>query len=199
MSQEVSDSVDLVPADTVRYVSIAVLLAALTAVLAQFSIQLPGGIPFSFQPFGIFFAGLLLGPLWGGFSMSLYLLVGLAGVPIFSNGGAGIGYFLGPTGGFLIGFVLAAVLIGAIVHRSIQPKSVPELPVAVTTLALVVSLVPIYAVGVPWFAEVQGWTLTRAASFLAPFAVGDLVKVAITVGLVANGTKLLARVDDNRS
>jgi len=199
MSQEVSDSVDLVPANTVRYVSIAVLLAALTAVLAQFSIQLPGGIPFSFQPFGIFFAGLLLGPLWGGFSMSLYLLVGLAGVPVFSNGGAGIGYFLGATGGFLIGFVLAAVLIGAIVHRSIQPKSLPELPVAVTTLALVVSLVPIYAVGVPWFAEVQGWTLTRAASFLAPFAVGDLVKVAITVGLVANGTKLLARVDDNRS
>ena len=128
MSQEYSDSVDLVNAGTVAYLSGAVLIAALTAVLAQFSIDLPGGVPFSFQPFGVFFAGVLLGPIWGGFSMLLYLLVGIAGAPVFSNGTAGVGIVLGPTGGFLISYVFAAAAIGLVAHRSLDPVGVDDLP-----------------------------------------------------------------------
>jgi len=124
MAREQTASIDLVDADTVRQLSAAVMIAALTAVLAQFSINLPGGVPFSFQPFGIFFAGLLLGPVWGGFSISLYILVGLAGAPVYSNAGAGLGYVFGPTGGFLVGFAVAAVVIGAVTHRSLTPKTV---------------------------------------------------------------------------
>lgn len=191
MSQEHVESVDLVEAETVAYLSAAVLFAALTAVLAQLSIQLPGGIPFSFQPFGVFFAALLLGPLWGGFTLLLYFVVGLAGAPVFSNAGAGIGYVLGPTGGFLIGFVIAAVLIGAVAHRSVEPKSLGDLSTVPIVVALVLSLVPIYAVGIPWFAEVQGLSLFEAASFMAPFAVGDLLKIAITIGVVTGGNELL--------
>jgi biotin transport system substrate-specific component len=185
------ESVELVPDVTVRYVTIAVLLAALTAVLAQVSIPLPGGIPFSLQPFPVFFAGLILGPVWGGFSLSLYLLAGLAGAPVFSNGGAGVGYLLGPTGGFLVGFLAAAVLIGALVHRGATPKPFEQISPWIAALALVVALVPIYAAGVPWFAEVQGWTLTRAGGFMAPYAFGDLLKVAISVGIVAGGPGVL--------
>jgi biotin transport system substrate-specific component len=194
MSQE-HESVDLVPETTVSYVATAVVMAALTAVLAQLSIQLPGGIPFSFQPFPVFFAGLVLGPVWGGFSLLLYLVVGLAGAPVFSTGGAGVGYFLGPTGGFLVGFLLAAVLIGAVVHRSRTPKPFSELSPAIAAVALVLSLVPIYAVGVPWFAEVQGWTLLRAADFMALFAVGDVLKVALSVGIVVGGNETLAQLE----
>ena len=193
MSQEYSDSVDLVNAGTVAYLSGAVLIAALTAVLAQFSIDLPGGVPFSFQPFGVFFAGILLGPIWGGFSMLLYLLVGIAGAPVFSNGTAGVGIVLGPTGGFLISYVFAAAAIGLVAHRSLDPVGVDDLPAVGVTAGLVVGSAIIYAIGVPWFAEVQGWTLPRAAGFMAPFAVGDAVKIAITVGIVAGGNELLER------
>jgi len=192
--EEQTESVELVPDTTVGHLARAVLLAALTAVLAQVSIQLPGGVPFSFQHFPVFLAGLLLGPIWGGFTLLLYLLVGLAGAPVFSSGGAGVGYLFGPTGGFLIGFLLAAVLIGAIVHRSIEPRPVGEISLPVATVALAASLVPLYAVGVPWFATVQGWSLARAAAFMAPFALGDLLKVAITVGILRGGEEALARL-----
>ena len=192
MAREETASIDLVDAETVRQLSAAVMLAALTAVLAQFSIDLPGGVPFSFQPFAVFVAGLLLGPVWGGFSISLYVLVGLAGAPVYSNAAAGLGYVLGPTGGFLAGFVVAAVVIGAVAHRSLTPTPISSLSVIPTAIALLAGLVVIYLIGLPWLATVNGWTLTRAASFMAPFVVGDLVKTAITTGVVAGGTGLLA-------
>lgn len=191
MASEQVDAVDLVDATTVSQLSTAVLLAALTAVLAQFSIDLPGGIPFSFQPFGVFFAGLLLGPVWGSFSLLLYFLVGLAGAPVFSNAQAGIGYVLGPTGGFLVGFVVAAAVIGFLAHRSLTPRSFDDLSIAWVTVALLVSLVPIYLAGIPWFSVVQGLSLASAASVMVPFFVGDLLKVAITVGIVGGGIEVL--------
>ncbi len=185
--------VDLVSEAGVERLAAAVLLAALTAVLAQASIQLPGGIPFSFQPFAVFFAGLLLGPLWGGFALSIYLLAGIAGAPVFSNLGAGLGYLAGPTGGFLVGFLLAAVAIGAVAHRRLQPRPMADIGVPLVTIALLAGLVPVYAVGVPWFGSVQGWSVVRAGTFLAPFLLGDLLKVAITVGIVRGGTELRVR------
>ena len=194
MASQQAEAVDLVDRETIKQVSGAVTLAALTAVLAQFSIQLPGGVPFSFQLFGVFFAGLLLGPLWGGFSISLYVLVGLAGAPVYSNGGAGLGYVLGPTGGFLIGFVVAAAIIGFVAHRSLTPRAIADLSPVPTTAALLAGLVAVYVVGVPWLASVNGLALARAASAMAPFAVGDLVKTALTVGIVAGGNELLANV-----
>jgi Uncharacterized conserved protein len=192
MASEQAEAVDLVASDTVKQLSGAVLFAALTAVLAQFSIQLPGGVPFSFQPFGVFFAALVLGPLWGGFSIVLYVLVGLAGAPVFSTGGAGVGYVLGPTGGFLIGFVIAAAVIGVVAHRSLTPVSVGELSPVSATAALLAGLAVIYLVGIPWLAEVQGITLGAAASAMSLFVVGDLIKIGLTVGIVAGGNELLA-------
>lgn len=193
MSQE-HESVELVPDTTVSHVAVAVLLAALTAVLAQISIPL-GSVPFSFQPFPVFFAGLLLGPVWGGFAMLLYIVVGLAGAPVFSSGGAGVGYFLGPTGGFLVGFLLAAVLIGALVHRSVEPKPFSEISPVVAGVALLLSLVPIYAVGVPWLAEVNGIPLMAAASAMSLFAVGDVLKVLLSVAIVVGGNETLAQLE----
>lgn len=191
MASEQVDAVDLVDARTVSQLSAAVLLAALTAVLAQFSIDLPGGIPFSFQPFGVFFAGLLLGPVWGSFSLLLYFLVGLAGAPVFSNAQAGIGYVLGPTGGFLVGFIVAAAVIGLLAHRSLTPRNLDDLSIAWVTVGLLASLVAIYLAGIPWFAVVQGLSPGAAASVMVPFFVGDLLKIAITVGIVAGGIEVL--------
>ena len=170
------------------------LFAALTAVLAYVSIPLPGiAVPFSLQPFGVFFAGALLGPLWGGFAMLLYVVVGLAGAPVFSNGAAGIGYFLGPTGGFLVGFLLAAVCIGAIVHRGLEPRDVRDVSAVTLAVGLAVALVVIYGVGVPWLAWAQGISLGAAASVMAPFVPPDLLKAALVVAAVAGGSEALTR------
>ncbi|MFB6298605.1 MAG: biotin transporter BioY [Salinirussus sp.] len=189
------ESVELVSDATVTSLASAVLLAALTAVLAYVSVPVPGiAVPFSLQPFAVFFAGLLLGPFWAGFAMLVYLLVGLAGVPVFSNGGAGIGYVLGPTGGFLVGFLLAAVAIGAVVHRSIDPRDVREASVVTLSLALVVGIAVIYAVGVPWLAVIQGIPIGRAAGVMAPFVPPDLLKAALTVAAVTGGDEALSRL-----
>ncbi|MFB6074595.1 MAG: biotin transporter BioY [Haloarculaceae archaeon] len=193
MSQRTA-TVDLVADDTVRRFATAVLFAALIGVLAQVSIPLPGGVPFSVQHFGVFFAGLVCGPLWGGFALALYVLVGLAGLPVFSNFGAGLAYFAGPTGGFLVGFFLAAVVTGAVAHRSLEPRPLREVRPTWIAAAVFLALVPVYAVGVPWLARVNGAPLGATAAAMAPLAAVDLVKAAITVGL-ARGDRLLALVE----
>lgn len=187
------EDVELVPRVTVEHVVGAALFAALTAALSQLSVPLPGGVPFSLQPFAVFLAGLVLGPLWGGFALLVYLVAGVAGAPVFSNGAAGVGYVLGPTGGFLLGFLVAAVVIGAVAHRGIEPRPPQTLSVPASALAVLAGLALVYAVGLPWFAAVQGLSLSRAATALAPLAATDLVKAAISVGLVRGGRFLGAR------
>lgn len=188
-----SEAVELVEGETIRNLSGAVVIAALTAVLAQFSIPLPGGIPFSFQPFGAFFAGLLLGPLWGGFALGLYVLAGIAGAPVFSNARAGLGVIAGPTGGFLLGFVVGAVVIGAVSHRRLSPRPVETLGLGWVAAGLLAGLAPIYLIGIGWLSTVAGLTLVAAAGSMAPFFIGDLLKVAITAAVVASSGELLSR------
>ena len=194
MSQE-HDAVELVPDATVESLARAVLVAALVGALSYVSIQLPGGIPFSFQHFGVFLAGLLLGPVWGGIALSLWIGAGVAGAPVFSSGNAGLGYFLGPTGGFIVGFLVAGVVVGAVAHRSLAPRPASEISPASATVGFALALVPIYAVGVPWFAAVQGLPLATAANVMVPFAIGDVLKVAVAGGAVYAGRDLLARLE----
>lgn len=183
-------SVDLVDDETVGWFTKAVLIAALTAALAQISIPLPGTLPpFSLQPFGMFFAGLVLGPLWGGVALLLYLLVGIAGVPVFSNANAGIGYVIAGqgTGGFLVGFLVGAVVAGGIAHRRTSPRAVENLSVPVQVVALVAAVIVVYAIGVPWLSMVTGLPLTRAAAVMAPYVPLDIVKLGIAVAVVQGG------------
>jgi biotin transport system substrate-specific component len=193
MSSEYGSEVDLVGAETVAYIAGAVQIAALTGVLAWASIDI-SVIPFSFQPFAVFFAGLLLGPFWGGFAMTIYFLVGLAGVPVFSSGGSGLGYVTGPTGGFLVGFVFAAVVIGALAHRSLVPKSFDDLSALWSAIALLAGLAVIYLVGVPWYAVVANLTLVEAGTAMSWFFVGDLIKIVITLSVVAGITAIPTRL-----
>lgn len=188
MSQEY-DSVELVGDDAVRNLAFASLLAALTAAFAQVSIPLPGlPAPISFQVFGVYFAGLLLGPRWGGLSMALYLLVGAAGAPVFSNATGGLQVILGPTGGYLISYVFAAILIGIIVHRSMDQKPLAEVSVTVQAVALFAGLALIYALGVPWLAANTAYDLEGAVRVgMLIFLPGDLLKIVATIGLIRSG------------
>ena len=94
------ESVELVGERTVEYLVLAVVVAALTAAFAQVSIPL-GPVPLTLQTAGVFLAGLLLGPVWGALALVLYLLVGIAGAPVFSGFGAGfLASFVLSPGGF---------------------------------------------------------------------------------------------------
>ncbi|WP_254273267.1 biotin transporter BioY [Haloarcula marina] len=189
MSQQHS-TVELVGDETVKQFTMAVLLAALTAALSQVSIPLPGTLPpFSLQPFGMFFAGLLLGPVWGGLALGLFLLVGIAGLPVFSNGNAGLGYVLvgQGTGGFLVGFLVGAIVAGAIVHRGVEPRDLSSVSVPVQVAGLFAAVVVVYAIGVPWLSAVTGLPLPRAAVVMAPYVPLDLLKLGIAVAIVEGG------------
>ena len=100
------------------------LMAALTAVGAMISIPLPlSPVPISLQTMFVLLAGLILGPKGGACAMLLYITAGCLGLPVFTGGKAGLAAFLGPTGGFIVGFVPAAIVCGF--ARSTPVKSYP--------------------------------------------------------------------------
>lgn len=181
------ESVELVGDRTVQYFAFAVVVAALTAAFAQVSVAF-GPVPFTLQTAGVFLAGLLLGPFWGGLSLVLYLLVGIAGAPVFSGGAAGFGQITGPTGGFLVSFPVAAAVIGMLVHRRVEPRSLDDVRVGLQVVALLVGLTVVYAIGVPWFAEVQAVSLSKGFSQAGlVFIPGDLLKAGAVLALVGGG------------
>lgn len=162
-----------------RDLTLAALFAALTAVGAYLSFPLYGAVPFSLQVAVVLLAGLVLGCRLGALSMAVYLLSGLF-APVFAGGSSGLGVLIGPAGGYLWGFVLAAALVGALTER-VRPRSV-------VTLAAVAAagLLPIYVLGAGWLA-VSLRTLDPTLVLwggVVQFLPGDLVKV-IVVALVA--------------
>jgi len=108
----------------VKKLSMALGMACLVGLLAQARIPLPWSpIPVTGQTFGVLLAAVLLGQWWGGISMGIYLAIGIAGVPWFNGGTGGIAAIAGPTGGYLIGFVLAALFLGHVVDKYVKSRS----------------------------------------------------------------------------
>lgn len=174
----------LVPSRTARRVIGVVAFAALTAIGARISVLIPGTpVPFTFQPLFVILAGALLGARLGAASQALYLAAGIAGLPVFAAGG-GAAYLLGPTGGYLMAYPLAAFLAGTWADRS-----------AVRTLAgLLLGLAAIYAGGLAWL-SVVGDVDVAVALGLRPFVAMDLVKVAMVLAVARRiGGRTRARV-----
>ena len=143
----------------------------LTALGAFVRIPLPWTpVPLTLQTFFVLLSGACLGAGLGVSSQMGYIFLGLAGIPIFSGAGSGLFYVLGPTGGYLIGFVLASYLVGSCIKRVGDSFSEVFLAVFLADLALL-------ACGVIWLKFVLGQSLTRLLliGFL-PFIPGDLLK-----------------------
>jgi len=166
--------------------------AALTAGAAQLVIPM-WPVPITGQTFAVLLVGTTLGALRGALSMVLYIALGALGMPIFTEGSAGWQVIAGPTGGYLVGFVLAAVLTGWLAQRSWDRKIVGA------GVAFLAGTVVIYAVGLPWLAVALGQLgypndlgATLQAGLL-PFVPGDILK-AIAAGVLLPVTwKLVSR------
>ena len=153
-----------------------------TALAARVDVPIPGSpVPQSLQTFAVVLAAVWLGSRDGAVALLLYLLVGLLGAPVFADGAAGVAVLTGPTGGYLIGFVLAAALGGAIAARRHRERIWQP----VVLLAGVAAHVLILAAGWAGLARQIG----AAAAWqhgVAPFVVGGLVKslaAALVVGV----------------
>lgn len=154
----------------------AALFAAVTAVLGWIAIPLPfSPVPVTGQSLAIMLAGSILTPRQAALSITIFLMIGLAGVPVFAGGTSGFGVLAGPRGGYLIGWLVGAVTIALLKGQS---PSVRRLAAA----NLIGGIVIIYTTGVLWLNAVTGVGLQKALMMGAlPFIPGDLFKVCIAV------------------
>lgn len=141
---------------------------ALIAAGSWISIPLPP-VPLTLQTLFVLLAGIVM-KRYGAIPVALYVLLGAAGLPVFHNGMAGPGVLLGPTGGFLVGFIPAALIVGLAYERESSKWR---------AAGLIAATVTTYACGVAWLAYSASLSLPQAILLgVAPFAVGEVVKVA---------------------
>jgi biotin transport system substrate-specific component len=171
---------------TLRYLSLTsdhavarsfwiVTFAVLTAIGAQVEIPLKP-VPYTLQTLFVLLAGALLGARNGFLSMGLYLVLGLVGFPVFSSAGFGLAKILGPTGGYLLAFPVAAFLVGTLLHSRDS--------IVWTVLAMVSGLLVIFTFGTIQLAMVTGMSLPDAFSggFMI-FSWWDILKLAAATGI----------------
>jgi biotin transport system substrate-specific component len=138
---------------------------------AQVRIPLPfTPVPITGQTLGVLLAGALLGSRHGTAVVATYVAQGLIGLPVFAGWKGGVASLLGPTGGYILGFIPAAFVAGYLLERGFHRNW------STTLVALIVSNALIYAFGLPWLAFFVGWDKVLQIGFL-PFVPGDLLKL----------------------
>src|SRR5215211_8709207 len=164
--------------------------AAFVALAAQVSISLPfTPVPITGQTFAVVLVGASLGALLALASLGLYLFVGALGAPIYADGNGGWDVLTGPTGGYIVGFVLAAVLTGWLAEQRWDRRF------ASAVAAMLTGNVVIYLVGLPWLAEkIDAGFETTLEQGLYPFVVGDLLKLYLAGALLPSAWKLVERL-----
>ena len=164
-----------------REITLSAVFAVLTAIGAWISVPLPiTPVPFTLQVFFVVLSGAVLGEMMGALAQVIYLLLGLIGFPVFAGGESGPGVLIGPTGGYLVGFVIGAYVTGRIAQTLRSPRLVWM------ALATMLGLIPIYTLG-----EIELWLWVRSSFSLLlmagviPFLPGDIIK-AVVAAFVAS-------------
>ena len=162
-------------ANALKPLVFAALFAALLAAVAPFKIPLGfTPVPITLQTLVVLLSGAMLGPYYGALSMILYVAVGALGLPVFAGGGSGIGALLGPTGGYLFSYFIAAFAIGKILQIKKSPKYLDYV------LAMIAGTIIIYTLGAGWGMVVTGLgTAAIIAGWVLPFIIGDTIKLLI--------------------
>ena len=179
-----------------KKLALALGMACLTGLLAQIRIMLPWSpVPLTGQTFAVLLAGVLLGRWWGGISLAIYAGLGAAGLPWFSGWSGGVGYLAGPTGGYIIGFILAALFLGYFTDTFVRSRSF----ISMLALMLFANFVLIYGPGMLqlalWVNLVKGEPVTFATLLgmgAVPFIAGDVTKAVIAAAIARGVTPKLA-------
>lgn len=152
------------------------LLAAALCVLAPWALPV-GPVPLTLATFGVYLAAGLLSWRQSAAAVGLYLLLGAVGMPVFSGFSGGLHRLLGVTGGFLLGYLVCALVAGGLLGRLSRPWMVP--------VALVAGTLGMYVLGLVWYMAQTGATLWGAfAVCVLPFLPGDGVKVLAATGVI---------------
>lgn len=183
---------DLLPRSRARTAALVVGFALLTAAAAQVAVPLPWTpVPVSGQTFAVLLAGAALGWRAGAASQLLYLALGAIGLPFYSGGAGGWRFLTGATGGYLVGFVVAAALVGLLAERRQDRSVVTSVP------AMLAGTAVIYLSGVSWLAHVlDADALTAMEKGLLPFLIGDMLKL-VAAGALLPAVWRLARPDSS--
>jgi biotin transport system substrate-specific component len=178
-------------------IAAVLFITALTAAAAQLSVPVPFTVvPFTLQPMVVLLGGLALGSRLGLASQFLYLMAGIAGFPVFAASATlppGALRLLGPTGGYLLAYPIAAWLVGRLAERGFDRRYVTSI------LAMAVGLFVIYTSGITWLAlfatgPSQSMAIGFQAAFAAgvyPFFVADLLKLVAAAGILPGFWRLL--------
>jgi biotin transport system substrate-specific component len=154
------------------YLTFCALFAALTAVASQISIPMQP-VPINLATFFVSLAGAVLGARGGAISQSLYVLLGAVGLPVFSQFRGGVHVILGPTGGYIIGYIAAAWLVGFLTKQlgggTLQ-----------TVLSMTAGMALCYLLGMVWFIQLTKTGFLAAITMCVfPFLLGDALKIAL--------------------
>lgn len=164
------------------------LCAALIVVCSWISI--PAAVPFTLQTFGVCVATGLLGTKRGSISVIVYIILGLVGLPVFSGFKGGPAALFGMTGGYIIGFIFTALIVGLITSKF--GKSIPVL-----ALSMVLGIAICYVFGTAWFmivyaSKVEAISLAKALSMcVIPFIIPDIIKIVLATVIVKRLSKVV--------
>jgi biotin transport system substrate-specific component len=185
---ETLTSAVLAPLDWVRQLALIIAFSLLTALAAQVVIPLPWTpVPITGQTFAVLLTGALLGSRLGALAMIAYLIEGASGLPFFAAGGAGLQRLLfSPTSGYLLSYPAAAFVVGLLAERGWDRRFVT----AAAAMAVGSSLILLS--GWAWLARFVGPTAAWAAG-VAPFLIGDVIKIVLAAAVLPSGWALLKR------
>lgn len=174
-------------ASTTTMILLSFLVACFTGLMAQVTIAVPWSpVLISLQTFAVLTAGVLLGGRYGGFSLILYTVLGIIGMPWFTNMNHGLSAIFGASGGYIIGFIIAAAFIGYVFDHSVKARKAKYSVIFMS----IANFVCIYIPGVIglYYAMLAntGTALTISELLMmgvVPFIVGDLIKIALASGI----------------
>lgn len=166
-------------APAVRWAALAVIGSLLLTASAKAQVPM-WPVPMTMQSFVVLVIGMAYGARLAGVTVALYLLQGALGLPVFAGTpekGIGLAYMVGPTGGYLAGFLLVAIVMGWLAERGWDRKALPSL------VALTIGTVLLFVPGVAWLAVLIG--LEKAVqSGLMPFLLGSVLKLALAAAVL---------------
>jgi biotin transport system substrate-specific component len=168
--------------------ALIVAFSAFVALTAQVSLPLLP-VPLTLQTLGVLFTGAVLGSRRGTLALLLYVAEGAIGLPVFAGGLSGIGVLIGPTGGYLVGFIVAAGIVGLLAERGWDRRLIWA------ALAMVVGNLVIYAFGVAWLTVIVGDLRTALIQGMLIFIIGDLIKIVLAALALPGGWALARRRD----